>query len=384
MRCAIGNPDLQNLVGYNYLYNNIQFLKDFESIKSGAFMDETCESILRFYFSKKYNYQPPRQNIEDFVRLLSLQKAINPIRDWLDSLRWDGSPRLNDWLTKYAGVEFNDYTCAVGRIVLIGAVKRIYEPGCKFDYMMILEGEQGTRKSTLVETLGGEWFVDMSFKDDEVRIIEEMRGAWIIEIADLSGFRKTDIDWLKSFLTRKYDRCRLAYGRASKDFPRQSIFIGTTNPSGDNVYLRDDTGNRRYLPVACGKIDIEGLRENRNQLFAEAVIKYKEGEKIYLESNAVEIATKQQQDRQNEDVWVGRVREYLITKNIFTTVDILDGCLGIPASKITLADQQRVGRIMRKLKWLRKQNQYGEWEYHNPNVPVVDKRETNGEILWQE
>jgi predicted P-loop ATPase len=206
----------------------------------------------------------------------------------------------------------------------------------------------------------------MHLEDSNKDIIDNMRGKWIIEISEMAGFGKRENDWLKAFLSRATDRVRLSYGRRSQDYPRQSILIGSMNPSGDNSYFRDDTGNARYWPVACGdKIDVDGIVLTRNQLFAEAVDLYKKRLPLYLEGQIFELAEKEQNLRLGLDAWyydVARLTQTLIET---TTADILER-LHIPNSQRGHYEQMRVGKIMKQLGWTKKRNQYG-WYYVKGN-----------------
>jgi putative DNA primase/helicase len=372
MDISLNDKNLQDLIAYNELKHTYQFLKDFEGIKANNYFEDKHMAVLKWYFINIHELPLADASIMKWIQLEGMKNTINPIKDWLNNLKWDGIHRLDSWLHIYTGCELNKYTSQVGVILLCGAIKRIMEPGCKFDYMVILEGEQGIMKSTLFEVLGGDYFISLSFGYQEKEIVENIQGAWFIEIADMNGFAKKDIEWLRAFITRKSDRCRLPYARTSGDFARQNIFVGTTNPSGDNEYLKDDTGNRRFFPILCSKMNVHSLRDVRDQLFAEAFTRYK-NELLYLTGEAEKIAKQEQSNREETDVWSGTIRHFILNKNITNMNEILNNCLHIDLIKVSMSDKMRVGKIMRKLKWDKKQNRYGEWEYHSPNyVPETN------------
>src|SRR3990167_2999 len=236
--------------------------------------NDICELLV--YMAKRYNFSPAIQRVEQSVQAISLRKKYNPIKDYLESLTWDGQSRLNDWLIEIAGATTNLYTRAVGQKVLVGAVKRIYEPGCQFDYMMILEGGEGIGKTTMLKILADKWYSTLSFSMQNKDIIDQMRGKWLFEIEEMHGFDRAERNRVKATITRTTDRCRLSFRRRAQDFPRNCILIGTMNPEGENKYL-DDAENRRFWPVALsGKVKLDLLLEIRDQLWAEACFLYKQ------------------------------------------------------------------------------------------------------------
>ena len=379
--------DLKDLIAFNETFQNIQFLKDFDLCKKNSYLEDKHESFLLYYLTTKLNAKVSKAEMGDALNVISHRHVLNPIKDWLIAIeqKWDKIPRLGTWLHKYAGAEFNEYTGTVGKIALTAAVARIFEPGIKFDSILILEGIQGSGKSTLVETLGGNWYLDMAMKENDKDIIDEMRGCWIVEMSELSGFNKKEVDWLKGFLSRKVDRCRLSYGRRSQDFPRQVIFIGTMNPSGDNTYFRDDTGNRRFWPVSCGKIDIPGLKFIREQLFSEAIYLYRQGLPLYLQGTALTAAENEQAKREQVDPWEIEVARLIEIKQETNTFEVL-GMLGVPPAQRSHYEQVRIGRILKKLGWHRKQLGNGQRIYTREESVKEQGRyaKTQDEMAWQE
>lgn len=220
-----------------------------------------------------YGLRLPEKDLLHAIALASEKQAFHPVREYLSSLKWDGKKRMANLFIDYLGADDNDYHREVSRLTLLAAVTRVFEPGHKFDYMPILEGAQGKRKSKFVETLAKNWFREMGDFEDKNRSIESMTGAWILEFGELQQFNRSDIQRIKAFLSSASETSRLAFAKRAGTFKRQCVFIGTTNES---EYLRDTTGNRRFWPVFCRveSINIEKLQRNVDQIWAEAVVLY--------------------------------------------------------------------------------------------------------------
>lgn len=349
------------ILKYNDFTNDITFVRPapwHNGKRLGAWTDSDAINF-KYWLSRVRFFNVSTQLCQEAAIIAAEKFRYHPVRDFLKTLEWDGVNRLDTWLTDYAGVDDNAYTRAVGCKTLIGAVARVFNPGIKFDTMLVLEGEQGIGKSTLISILGGEWYGDIGITDSDKDTIDAMRGNWIIEVSEMVCSRKVETDKLKSFLSRTTDRVRLAYRRNAEDYPRQSIFIGTINPEEGSGYLKDVTGNRRFWPVVCHKVDFEGLREIRNQLLAEAVIRYFKGEKLYLEGELIRMANEETEKRRQRDPWIEPIREWLLRpdefgkeRTVITGREILEECIGIPVSRMSNRELNRVAHIMvKELDW---------------------------------
>lgn len=358
------NP-LKNLVGFNELAHRIEFTRtapwrDYE-VKTFGKNDYVQ---LKYYMSTRRDLIFPSETIEEGVIIAAMDNRFNPLMEHLDSLKWDGKERLDTWLIDYLGAEDDPvgYTRAVGRITLLSAVARAYDPGSKVDTMTVFEGPQGQGKGTIVEILGGDFATSMQIHltnyDDHKKTIMRMLGKWIIEIPEMTFTRKNEIEAIKAFLTTRVDNIVLPWGKAAEDIKRSSIFIGTFNPTADGAYLNDTTGNRRYLPVRTGKYKLEAIRKVRDQLFAEAIVRYKNGEKWHMEDpELIKMAEEEQASRTVREVWTERIQEWLEEyegdHHRFTMLDMGRVVLG-HSGKIDARATRRIGAAMRELGYVYK------------------------------
>jgi predicted P-loop ATPase len=303
------------------------------------------------------------------IEAIARERPFHPVREYLKVLAWDGTHRLASWLPEYLGVTPSAYAAAVGSRWMISAVARVFEPGCKADCCLILEGEQGIRKSTALRALAEPWFTDeiadLGSKDAAL----QTRGVWVIEIAELESLSRTEVSKIKAFMSRATDRFRPPYGKRPVESPRQCVFAGSVN---HGTYLRDETGGRRFWPVECqaAVIDVEGLQGVRDQLWAEAAYLYFEGKPWWLDS--IELnrdAAVEQADRYEGDPWDELIVEWAETRDTVSVADVLTYCLEKKKDQWTQWDRSRVARCLRANGWVRfnaRNEGTREWRYRHP------------------
>lgn len=330
------------------------------SLLRGEALDDTV-LVLRDMMLAALEFDPGFTHTLDAVRLLARQHSFDPVRDYLAGLRWDGVPRLDRWLTTYLGAKDEALTRAIGRKVLVAGVRRVRCPGCQFDFVPVLEGKQGTGKSTALRILAvrPEYFTDTAIiHQDHKEQQELLRGRWIVEMAELVGLRKVDAERFKNFASKTHDSARPAYGRGVENLPRRCLIIGTTNESS---YLQDSTGNRRFWPVATGRIDLEGLRRDRDQLWAEAADAEAAGEALTIDPQLWGVAAVRQEERLIRDPWedvledlapcaggeVVEVRGELRASSDY----LLRQKLGLDVGRVHIADSKRLSDVMHRLGW---------------------------------
>lgn len=281
---------------------------------SGVYWSDTDTTELRKYFDTRYKMRPSKQDIKDSVMAVAVKQGYHPVQDYLNSLKWDGIPRLDTLFMDYLGVADTPYTRAATRKALVGAVARVMTPGCKFDYMLVLVGEQGRNKSSVLSILAGpDWFSDSMVTFEGKNAFEAVTGKWLIEIPEMHAFDKTTMNQAKAFITKQSDFYRAAYAEFPEDRPRQCAFFGTTNES---ECLRDRTGGRRFWPldidvVPRTKIVMRDLPGERDQIWAEAYVRWQAGELLYLPQELETIAKGVQEDHREKSAWGGIVREFM-------------------------------------------------------------------------
>lgn len=269
------------------------------------------------------------QKVDDALALEFEKKKFHPIVDYIKSLIWDGQQRIDTLLIDYFGAEDNPYTRAAIRKMLCAAVARVFEPGVKFDTALILVGPQETYKSTFIKKLGKDWFSDTFTTVQGKESFEQLQGAWIIEMAELSGLKKAEVETIKHFISKREDQFRPAYGRVVETYKRQCVFFGTTNKDD---FLRDPTGNRRFLPIdvrpefVTKSVPNDLTDEEIDQIWAEAYVLYKAGEPLYMTGEEDIIAKIEQHKHSEADERKGIIEEYLSKKypDNWSSMDLYD------------------------------------------------------------
>lgn len=341
---------------------------------------------LKVYLSKKYKIYSPSKT-RDAILSIENYRKYHPIKEYLKSLPpWDNIPRVESLLIDYLGAEDSSYTRAVMRKTLCAAIARVYNPGEKFDQVLILNGPQGIGKSMLFEKLSNKWFSDSLTITDmkDKSACEKLQGYWILELSELAGMKKAEVEIVKSFISRTDDKYRASYGVFVESHPRQCIIVGTTNAQGG--FLRDITGNRRYWPVKVNgdskKKVWDMTKEEIDQIWAETLVYYKKGEILCLKGRVEAMANKEQSDSMESDDREGLVRDYLdtllptnwdkmdlyerrnflrgggfcdegevgtIERRIVCNMEIWSECFGNNPSNIKAADSYEISAIMKKI-----------------------------------
>lgn len=306
---------------------------------------------------ERQNSRMTKNDTFSAIEYVSAQHHVHPVRDYLRGLQWDGISRLPSWLSTYLQAADTALHSVFGTKWMVGAVARVMQPGCKMDTMLILEGQQGIKKSAALRVLaqmdGRDFFTDELASLGTKDSAQQLQGNLIIELAELDALDRAEIKTIKAFLTRQVDKVRLPYARTVSTLRRSCVFAGTVNPDGSG-YLRDSTGARRFWPVAVANIDLEGLRCDRAQLWAEAVARYDAGENWWIEEESILAdARAAQDDRREEDPLSELLVDFLRRHEMFgvTCAQVLADAWNFDEKNRTPAAARRAGAALRTLGW---------------------------------
>ena len=289
-----------------------------------------------------------KNTVADAVMFIAGCNSVNPPFEYMDGLKWDGKPRLDMWLKNCMGSkQAEEYLSLIGSKWMIGAVKRVYEPGCKFDSVLILEGAQGIGKSKVLRELATfgsrEYFLDSVGDLKNKDTLMTMQGKLIVELAELASFKKAENEEIKAFITRQTDEYRPPYGRVVNKRARRFVFAGSTNEGENEGYLTDHTGNRRYWPVECCVLNVDAIKKDREQLWAEAVFRYKQGERTWLEDHELMLSEGEQRKREIEDAWLQRIEVIILATGLDgIPVDMIADKLELKARDVNNVARKRI------------------------------------------
>lgn len=376
-------PEVVGKIAFNEFANDIIKLEAMPWGSPAGKWSEVDELLMGEWLCRAH-WLPsmPRGTLEEAVRMVATREQYHPVRKYLQALRHDGEPRLNNWLARCvcrnpAALTRKQaaYLGRVGAWMLMGMVARALNPGCKFDYMPILEGSQGMRKSTLLNILAGEWFADTGFMLGDKDSLQMLQGRWLYEISELDAMARAEVTKIKAFVASKADWYRASFDKRPREYPRQLIFAGTTN---EHQYLVDGTGNRRFWPVEVSRvIDTEWVEANRDQLFAEAVARVLAGERYHPTSREeLELFLPQQRERMVESPIEMRVLDYLVNNPdgmLLKQVQIVTLLAAIHIDITKLGPgrfhEKQAGTALKKFGWERKRSSAAgrPWVYLRPD-----------------
>jgi hypothetical protein len=293
--------------------------------------------------------------VRNAALMIAFRNRANCVKAWFDSLRWDRTPRIDHFFEDHFGAVGTVYTRSASKNFWLSMAARIYRPGCQSDHMVVLEGDQGIGKSAALRIIGGDWFTEQHESATGKSFFEVLQGKLVVEISEMDSFNRAEVTKVKQIVTCTSDRFRESYGRHAQDHPRQCVFVGTTNRDDWN---RDETGARRFWPIPChGEIDRDSIRANRDQFFAEAVHRFKQGEPWW--TMPIEETLAEQEKRYEGDPWGELIETFVEAKSEVTGLEILTDLLKFEVSNITKREQMRVATCLRVLGWKRKKQRDG-------------------------
>lgn len=373
MKVFLDEPKWKSVLAFDMRRDGVYFVREppWDDDYAGAnrslprAVEEEDLTRVRTWFERTQGLSLGKDLANDALACAAKQNPVDEVRDYFEHLEWDRTFRLDTWLTVYLGAEDTPFAREVGAAWLVSAAARTFDPGCKVDHVLVLEGPQGAGKSSAFEVLAGRNFTDGLHDLKSKDAAMELRGMLIVELSELEALKRSDIATIKAFLTRRCDRYRAPYERRVGEHPRRCIFGGSVN---DATYLVDGTGNRRFWPVKCGTIDIAALERDRDQLWGEAVERFRCGEQWWLSPGVEGAAFEAQEGRRAADPWEQPVEEYLTRHPDEVRVsDLLKDALGIKAGDQNRTDQMRCAGILQRLDWEKQQIRAGayrgQWVY---------------------
>ena len=362
-----GDERWQGAVKRNLLTGKIELHRVPDGFSRGPWtprpIEDTDLTKIACWLQEVYELFASSALVLEAISAVATESPYHPVRDYLESLRWDGKSRLDTWLIDHCHVKDTPYTRAVGSKTLISAVARAIEPGCKVDTMLILQGPQGSLKSEAFRQLAGDtWFSDDMPRDLGHKDAKSyLSGSWLIEFAELSQFKRSEVEEIKGFVSTRQDTFRASYGRVEQSHPRQCIFVATTN---QDIIFHDETGNRRFWPVTIHNVcDVGGIKRDRDQLWAEAMVRYRSGEQWWLTGDLVAAAEAEQEARVEQDPWTEDILRYLNTPDLRTTMyrnkstvfvtteELLERAIELDKAQRDVFAAKRVGRILKLARW---------------------------------
>ena len=332
---------------------------------------------LRYDISSKLSLDFKSCDIAQQADVVARVNRYNPLVDYLNATSWDGKDRVDDFIAAMA-IDPTEMNKVLIRKWLLTAVARAMKPGCKADNVLIIVGKTGNMKSTALLTLcpNKDWFTDEPINFGEKDSKQLLLSKWIVELAECASFKKKENNVIKADLSKRKDEFRSPYGRTTQSYPRQFIYVATSN---DTEILTDTTSNRRFWIVEnIGVIDIQKIEEMRDQLWAQIVCAYKAGEKWFLDKETENKLADDMQQYQTKDVWYDRVEAWVSERRYATTTEILQQCCGIDIGRIDNIHKNRIRSIMQLLGWKSGTKRVGgvpTWSWINPNETIVNGEE---------
>jgi len=343
-------PEFKNIAWYDEFYQRVYTEWGGKGVRQWKTFD-TIDLVL-FMQNRLGMRRVSKEMVETAIAYYAQKHPRNVIKEWMNSLKWDGRPRLEQFFQSCFNTADSPYVRAIGKKFFICLVARIFEPGCQVDTMVVLEGAQGVGKSTALGIIAGGLHSVAKGSLDSKDFFLALEGKMICEVSELESFNKAAVTLIKQVITCRTDRYRTPYEDRAQDHPRQSVFVATTN---NTQWQRDETGARRFWPITCKTVNLDKVRENKDQLFAEAVHRYKAGEDWH---KTPEKSTKEEQEaRRQVDAWESVVEDYLLRPGApesVTVTDIAVNCLKIEVSKLDMRIQRRIGVVLSTLGWDRK------------------------------